>query len=215
MGRVCSPSRSVTKLHSKRVKMKLHSKRVKMKLHSKRVKVWVRSSGKRFENFEDIRDEITRETNRLCKQWGISDEVPNFTRFECSFKTFTRFECSFMTFTRFECSFMTFTRFECSFMTFTLFECSFFQVIVLKIFSPNVIDLTLVDLPGVTKVTLPGSTLETSEEENYTRDEWRGKLHSKRVKMKLHSEICHILWINRSACRFKSENSRPCFEVYI
>ncbi len=27
------------------------------------------------------------------------------------------------------------------------------------------------------------TTLETSEDENYTRNEWRCKLHSKRVKM--------------------------------
>ncbi len=41
-------------------------------------------------------------------------------------------------------------------------------------FSPSVIDLTLVDLPGVTKVALPGkTTLETSGEDV--------KLHSKRV----------------------------------
>jgi hypothetical protein len=28
------------------------------------------------------------------------------------------------------------------------------------------------------------TTLETSEDENYTQNEWRWKLHSKRVKMK-------------------------------
>ncbi len=37
------------------------------------------------------------------------------------------------------------------------------------------------------------TTLETSEDENYARNEWRWKLHSKRVKMKTTLETSEVL----------------------
>ncbi len=47
------------------------------------------------------------------------------------------------------------------------------------------------------------TTLETSEDENYTRNEWRWKLHSKRVKMEATLETSEDENYTRNEWRWK------------
>ncbi len=50
------------------------------------------------------------------------------------------------------------------------------------------------------------TTLETSENENYNRNEWKLKLQSKRVKMKTTletSEVSYLFWVRERFLAFK------------
>ncbi len=148
--------------------------------------------------------------------------VFDFTRFECSF-CFARFECSFC-FARFECSFC-FARFECSFsLSFVLssdlsIPSSSSKNILYEIYrifdDKNGTEVA----PSVnytrnewrwklhSKRVMMKTTLETSEDENYTRNEWRCKLHSKRVKMKTTLETSEIGCVDYK-CVFVEEQKR-------
>ncbi len=57
------------------------------------------------------------------------------------------------------------------------------------------------------------TTLETSENENYTRNEWRWKLHSKRVEMKTTLETSEDENFSGKATFEKDVNARRSISV--